>query len=75
MREAAPGTEHQGRHERRDARVNVDNRAAGEVQGSHRAQPSIDSPHPVGDEVIGDRRPEEDEDNVRFELHSFDDGP
>ncbi len=58
--------------ERRDARVDVHDRAAGEVERAHVGQPAA-APHPVRDRRVDDERPKRDEDHVGRKAHPFDD--
>ena len=52
---------HQGRGQRRDTGVDVDDRAAGEVQGPQFAEPAAVTPDPVGHRVIDEGDPKDRE--------------
>ena len=68
-----PLADDDGGHQRRDARVDVHDRAAGEVERAHLRQPAA-APHPVRDRAVDDERPQRDEHHVRREAHALDDG-
>ena len=63
--------DHQRADERRDAGREVDDRAAREVERAHLEEPALVGPDPVRDRHVDERRPREDEDDVRRELHAL----
>ena len=69
----APLADHERGDERRDAGVDVHDRAAREIERAHLREPAA-APDPVRDRRVDDDRPERDEDDVRREPHALDDG-
>src|SRR6185436_6185400 len=49
----------------------MDYRSTGEIQRAHFTQPTLDTPNPVGQWIIDNRRPEDHEDQERAELDPF----
>ena len=66
--------DHERDDERRDARADVDDRAAGEVEGAELEQPAIDRPHPVGDRRVDEDRPQDREENEGTEPLALGEG-
>lgn len=55
--------QHEGVGEGSSTRGDVHRRAAGEVEAAHEKRPAVGVPGPVGNGVVDDRRPDEDEDD------------
>ena len=64
----------EGDDERRDARADVDDRAAGEVERAELEQPAVDRPDPVGDRRVDEDRPEDREQDERPEPLALGEG-
>ena len=63
--------EHDRAHQRRDARGDVHDGAAREVERALALQPAAVAPHPVGERVVDERRPQQGEQQERRELHAL----
>ena len=68
----APRADDERRDEGRNARVDVHDGAAGEVERAHVGKPAA-APDPVRDRCVDDEDPKRNEDQVRREAHAFDD--
>ena len=62
---------HQGRGQGRDAGVDVDDRAPGEIQGPQALEPAAVTPDPVGHRTIDQGDPEDHEHQKSAEFHPF----
>ena len=58
----------------RDARADVDDGAAGEVEGAELVQPAVGRPHPVGERRVHEDRPQEREQDERAEPLALGEG-
>jgi hypothetical protein len=63
--------EHQRSNERRDARIDMHNGAAREIQRTHLPDEATDSPYPVAHGVIHKCGPEQGEHDERHEAHAL----
>ena len=70
---ATPLRQDEHESQRRHAREDVDNGAAGEVEHALLEQPAVDVPDPVTDRVVNDRCPQNREQTPGTELHPFGD--
>ena len=57
-----PPSDHQRRGQRRDARRDVNDGAAGEIERAHLMNPSVDAPYPMRQRIVNQSRPQEAED-------------
>ena len=63
--------ENEGRDKGGNARVDVDDRAASEIECAHFKQQTAAGPHHVRDREVDDRQPDSDEDHYSGKLHAF----
>ena len=66
---ADPLAEHEGADEARDAGIDVDDGAAGEIEHAERAEEAA-APHPMGDRGVDEDAPQPHEPHHRRELHA-----
>ena len=70
---ATPLRQDEQQRQRRHAREDVNDGAAGEIEHALLEQPAVDVPDPVADRVVNDRCPEKREQAPGTELHPFGD--